>query len=91
MEKEFRLTPWEHVTHICGRKPDGAARQFTYHDAIRGVADGIACFYVIRDGKRIDLELSRDALGNKCLRTPEGEDILLSLPDHRGANDASKA
>jgi len=84
VDKEFRSTPWEHVTHIFCREPDGGTRRMIYYDAIRHVEEGTARFYVIHRGRQVELELAHDALGNDCLRaTIDGEktDVLMSLPD----------
>jgi len=85
VEKAFRLTPWEHVTHIYYRGPDGTPRRMTYFDAIRAVEENTAHFYVVREGNRIALELAHNALGYRCLRASEGnvKDILLTVPDDR--------
>lgn len=94
VEKAFRLTAWEHVTHIAVRMPDGGSWRMTYHDAIRRVKEGTACFYVIREGRRIELELAHSTLGYECLRATidnEPIDILLSLPDYRDSDDRARS
>jgi hypothetical protein len=86
VEKVARLTPWEYVTHIFCRAPDGAIRKMMYYKAIRHVEEGTARFYVIHQERQVELELAHDASGNECLRsTIDGQkiDVLLSLPDYR--------
>ncbi len=90
VEKVARLTPWEHVSHIFCRAPDGAIRKMMYYKALRHVEQGTAHFYVIHQGRQVELELAHDALGNECLRaTIDGQkiDVLLSLPDYRNGGD----
>ena len=62
----------------------------TYFDAIHRVKNGTAHFYVIHQGRQVELELAHNPLGEECLRAKiEGEmiDVLLSLPDYRDGAD----
>jgi hypothetical protein len=90
VEKVARLTPWEHVSHIFWRTADGEIRKMMYYKELRHVADGTARFYVMHEGRQVELEIAHDALGSECLRaTIDGEkiDVLLNLPDYRNGAD----
>jgi hypothetical protein len=90
VEKIARSTPWEHVTHIFYRAPNGGIRKMMYYKAIRHVEQGTAHFYVIHQERQVELELAHDALGNECLQaTIDGKrtDVLLNLPDYRDGAD----
>ena len=90
VERNFRLTPWEHVAKIICRDPDGVTNRMAYADAIRRLKEGTARFCVIHEGQRIPLELARDSMGNDCLRAIIGGqsiDALLALPDYRDETD----
>ena len=90
VEKVARLTPWEYVSHIFCRTADGQIRRMTYYKALRHVEQGTAHFYVIHQGRQVELELARDALGNGCLLAMiDGQkiDVLLRLPDYRNGGD----
>jgi len=90
VQKLARSTPWEHVTHIFYQDPDGKLRKMKYFRATHRVKNGTAHFYVTYQGRRVELELAHNAIGEECLRAKiEGEmiDVLLSLPDYRDGAD----
>jgi len=90
VEKLARSTPWEHVTQVLFRGPNGKLRRMTYFEAIHRVKNGTAHFYVTYHGRQVELELAHNALGEECLRASIGGkdvDVLLSLPDYRDGAD----
>ena len=57
-----------------------------YYEAIHRVKNGTAHFYLIHQGRRVELHLAENALGEECLRASIGgeeTDVLLALPDYR--------
>lgn len=89
VEKAARSTPWEHVTHLFCRQPDGGVRKMRYFDAIHLAKEGTAHFYAVHRGMQVALHLAHNAVGEECLRATIGGnevDVLLSLPDYRDAN-----
>jgi hypothetical protein len=82
VEKTFRLTPWESVTHLLGTKADGSTWRMTYYEAVRRAAEGTAQFYIMRGGVAIQLIVVNNAMAHPCLRAKDdaATEILLSLP-----------
>src|SRR3984893_5024270 len=71
VEKSLRLTSWELVTHLLGNRSDGSSWRMTCYDAIRLAEEGIARFYIMRAGLRVELIVVNNAWGYKCLRAED--------------------
>ena len=86
INKSDRYNPWERITHIEGANEDGSRWKLSQADAIEGTESDRWSFFVVKDGREVDVVVATSAHGNKYLKTrPDGDvpDNLLELPECR--------
>jgi len=82
--KDDRLNPYERITQIGGKNPDGQRWELTQKAAIVGIKSGKWEFYVSKNGREVKVIVARSRFGNEYLKTEaDGEEPnnLLSLPE----------
>lgn len=86
INKNQRRDPREQISHIGGQRADGGIWKLSVGIAIEGLETGNWEFYVVVDGREIDVTVGVTERGKKYLCTevdPEGLDYLHSLPECR--------
>ena len=84
INKSDRDNPHERITHIGGINGDGTRWKLSQKQAIEGIENGKWAFYVIKNGKRVDVVIATSRYGNKYLKTAADDEYtnnLLSLPE----------
>ncbi len=72
------------VTQVSGHYVDGTPWTLTEEDAIRGLESGFLEFFVVVEGRSLDVIVAGNRKGRKFLKTEadrERPDYLLKLPD----------
>ena len=84
INKSDRYNPHERILSIGGLNPSGTRWKLSQQEAIREIEEGKWSFYVLQNGKRVDVIIATSAYGHKYLKTvADGEhpNNLLSLPE----------
>ena len=84
INKSDRYNPHERILSIGGINPDGSRWKLNEVEAIRAIEEGKYLFYVLQNGRRVDVIIAISAYGHKYLKTVADGDHpnnLLSLPE----------
>lgn len=84
INKSDRYNPHERILSIGGINSDGSRWKLTQQQAVEGIENKQYSFYVIQNGRSVEVIVSTSAYGNKYIKTEaDGEqpNNLLSLPE----------
>lgn len=84
INKQPRHDPTERITHVGGLNPDGTRWKLSLDEAIRGIENRTYAFFVVANGREVDVIVGVSSNGRKYLRTVADAyepNNLLSLPE----------
>ena len=84
INKRDRFNPHERILNIGGMNPDGTRWKMSQERAIEAIENGVYSFYVLANGKRVNVIVAKSQYGHKYLKTEADGDQpnnLLSLPE----------
>jgi len=84
VNKSDRYNPHERIEHIGGLNQDGTRWKLTQQAAIEGIEDNKWDFYVLQNGREVEVIVAVSRYGNKYLKTEADDEMpnnLLSLPE----------
>lgn len=84
INKSDRFNPHERILSVGGVNPDGNRWKLSQQQAVEGVDNGKYAFFVMQNGKAVNVIVAKSAYGNKYLKTEADGDQpnnLLSLPE----------
>ena len=84
INKTPRNDPWDRIQNVGGINPNGTRWKQSQQQTIQEIESGSWGFYVMQNGRRVDVIVAVSRFGNKYIKTTaDGEqpNNLLSLPE----------
>lgn len=84
INKSDRYNPHERILNIGGVNPDRTRWKMSQERAIQSIENGVYAFFVLVNGRSVNVVVAKSASGHKYLRTEadnEQNNNLLNLPE----------